>query len=55
MAKHEVDFQNPWHKVKIGANAPEIVNGIIEIPRKTRAKYELDKDSGLLFGFLHEQ
>jgi inorganic pyrophosphatase len=39
---------NPWHAVEIGANAPHIVNGIIEIPRHTRAKYELDKDSGLL-------
>jgi inorganic pyrophosphatase len=27
---------------------PNIVNGIIEIPKGTRAKYELDKDSGLL-------
>jgi inorganic pyrophosphatase len=27
---------------------PNIVNGIIEIPKGTRAKYELDKESGLL-------
>ena len=39
---------NPWHDVSIGENAPEFVNGIIEIPKNTRAKYELDKDSGLL-------
>jgi inorganic pyrophosphatase len=39
---------NPWHDVRIGENAPEIVNGIIEIPKNTRAKYELDKESGLL-------
>jgi inorganic pyrophosphatase len=43
-----IDLQNPWHKVKIGDNAPDIVNGIIEIPQNTRAKYELDKESGLL-------
>lgn len=42
------DHSNPWHKVSAGDNAPEIVNGIIEIPRNTRAKYELDKESGLL-------
>jgi inorganic pyrophosphatase len=42
------DPQNPWHKVNIGENAPDIVNGIIEIPQNTRAKYELDKESGLL-------
>ena len=39
---------NPWHDVSIGKNAPETVTGIIEIPRNCRAKYELDKDSGLL-------
>ncbi|MEO1436244.1 MAG: inorganic diphosphatase, partial [Bacteroidota bacterium] len=31
-----------------GENTPELVNGIIEIPKNTRAKYELDKASGLL-------
>ncbi len=40
--------RNPWHDVAFGENAPSIVNGIIEIPKGTRAKYELDKDSGLL-------
>lgn len=39
---------NPWHQVNIGPKAPEIVNGIIEIPRNSRAKYELDKESGML-------
>jgi inorganic pyrophosphatase len=39
---------NPWHDVKIGDNAPIIVNSIIEIPKKSRAKYELDKETGLL-------
>ena len=39
---------NPWHDVAFGENAPSIVNGIIEIPKGSRAKYELDKDSGML-------
>ncbi len=39
---------HPWHNVSIGQNAPEVVNGIIEIPKNCRAKYELDKESGLL-------
>lgn len=41
---------NPWHHVSPGnkETLPEIVNGIIEIPKGTRAKYELDKESGLL-------
>lgn len=43
-----VDISNPWHAVPAGDRAPEIVNSIIEIPQNTRAKYELDKDSGLL-------
>ena len=44
----KIDLTNPWHKVGIGENAPERVNGIIEIPKNTRAKYELDKESGML-------
>jgi inorganic pyrophosphatase len=41
---------NPWHHVSPGdeETLPEIVNGIIEIPKGVRAKYELDKESGLL-------
>jgi inorganic pyrophosphatase len=39
---------NPWHEVAFGEEAPGIVNGIIEIPKGSRAKYELDKDSGML-------
>jgi len=41
-------FFNPWHHVSLGNNLPNEVNGIIEIPKGTRAKYELDKESGLL-------
>jgi inorganic pyrophosphatase len=41
-------MNNPWHDVSIGENAPEYVTGIIEIPKNCRAKYELDKASGLL-------
>ncbi|PJJ75728.1 inorganic pyrophosphatase [Thermoflavifilum aggregans] len=39
---------HPWHDIAIGNQAPEIVTSIIEIPKGSRAKYELDKDSGLL-------
>jgi inorganic pyrophosphatase len=39
---------NPWHEISVGKDAPEVVNGIIEIPKNNRAKYELDKESGLL-------
>ena len=39
---------NPWHHVSPGSDLPNVVNGIIEIPKGSRAKYELDKESGLL-------
>jgi inorganic pyrophosphatase len=39
---------HPWHGVPYGKNAPRIVNAIIEIPQGSRAKYEIDKESGLL-------
>ena len=41
-------MMNPWHDVAFGDNAPNVVNGIIEIPKGNRAKYELDKESGML-------
>lgn len=44
MAKHF----NSWHDVKPGENSPSHVNAIIEIPKGSKGKYELDKDSGLL-------
>lgn len=40
--------QHPWHEVSVGIHPPEQVNGIIEIPRGSRAKYEIDKESGLI-------
>lgn len=41
-------IKHPWHEAKTGDNPPEYVNGIIEIPKGSRAKYEIDKDSGLI-------
>jgi inorganic pyrophosphatase len=40
--------KHPWHEVNVGENPPELVNAIIEIPKGSRAKYEIDKDSGLI-------
>ncbi|WP_028297522.1 inorganic diphosphatase [Olivibacter sitiensis] len=39
---------NPWHSVSPGDDIPSTVNAIIEIPKGSKAKYELDKDSGLI-------
>ena len=41
-------MKNPWHDIPSGARAPELVTAIIEIPKGSKNKYELDKDSGLL-------
>ena len=39
---------NPWHDVEIGPGSPDIVNAIVEISRGSKAKYEMDKKTGLL-------
>jgi inorganic pyrophosphatase len=39
---------NPWHGIPVGKDAPVTVTGVIEIPKGSKAKYELDKASGLL-------
>lgn len=39
---------NPWHDITLGDDFPETVNSIIEIPKGSKAKYELDKESGYL-------
>jgi inorganic pyrophosphatase len=39
---------HPWHEVEIGTDAPTIINAIIEIPKGSKIKYELDKKSGLI-------
>ena len=50
---------NPWHDFPVGANPPEVVTAVVEIPRGSRNKYELDKVSGqfrldrVLFSAVH--
>jgi inorganic pyrophosphatase len=39
---------HPWHDVEVGDHAPEVVSVIIEVPKGSKNKYELDKKSGLL-------
>ncbi len=38
---------NAWHDVPAGADPPAELNTIVEIPRGSRNKYELDKTTGL--------
>lgn len=39
---------HPWHGAHYGDYAPQVVNGLIEIPQGSRTKYEIDKKTGLL-------
>ncbi len=39
---------HPWHDVDLGSKAPKMVPAIIEIPKDSKIKYELDKPTGLL-------
>ena len=39
---------HPWHGAHYGEDAPAVVNGLIEISQGSRAKYEIDKTTGLL-------
>lgn len=39
---------HPWHHVFYGEEAPALVQAIIEISRGSKAKYEVDKKTGLL-------
>lgn len=40
--------QHPWHHFPTGEQAPAVVNAMIEIPKGSKAKYELDKQTGFL-------
>ena len=40
--------QHPRHQVSPGEDLPNTVNAIIEIPNGSKAKYEIDKESGLV-------
>jgi inorganic pyrophosphatase len=39
---------HPWHDVDLGDDVPDIVTAVIEIPKGSKLKYELDKPSGLI-------
>ncbi len=39
---------NLWHDIPLGDNAPEEFNAIIEIPKGSPNKYEIDKETGLI-------
>ncbi|HET9982238.1 MAG TPA: inorganic diphosphatase [Longimicrobiales bacterium] len=39
---------HPWHELSPGPHPPEEVTVVVEIPGRSRNKYELDKASGLI-------
>jgi inorganic pyrophosphatase len=39
---------HPWHEIPLGSDAPDELNLVVEVPRKTTTKYELDLDLGIL-------
>ena len=39
---------NLWHDVSLGEKAPKEFNVIIEIPKGSKNKYEIDKETGLI-------
>lgn len=39
---------HPLHDIAIGADPPDVLNAFIEIPRGSRNKYELHKETGFL-------
>src|SRR3989344_7221468 len=39
---------NLWHDISPGKKVPEEINVIVEIPKDSHNKYELDKETGLI-------
>jgi len=39
---------NLWHDVSLGKNSPKEINVIVEIPKGSKNKYEIDKETGLI-------
>lgn len=39
---------HPWHDVSLGKDAPHLVQCIIEVPKGSKNKYEIDKDNGMI-------
>lgn len=39
---------NLWHEVSPGENIPNTINVVIEIPKGSKNKYEIDKETGLI-------
>ncbi|KAJ5075079.1 hypothetical protein M0811_07802 [Anaeramoeba ignava] len=45
---HQSSVLHPWHGIEPGEDPPNECNAVIEIPKGSKVKYELDKETGLL-------
>lgn len=41
-------MSHPWHDVQLPPDTPETVTAVIEVPKGSKNKYEIDKATGLL-------
>jgi inorganic pyrophosphatase len=39
---------NLWHEISSGKETPELINVVVEIPKGSKNKYEIDKENGLI-------
>ena len=39
---------HPWHNVSYGDDIPHTINAVIEIPKDSKLKFELDKQNGMM-------
>lgn len=39
---------HPWHDVDLGEKVPDVIPVVVEVPKGSKTKYELDKASGLI-------
>lgn len=39
---------NLWHDIPLGESAPEEINVIVEVPKGSPNKYEIDKETGII-------
>jgi len=39
---------NPWHDVPFATDNPDLISAIIEVPKGSKVKYELDKNTGMI-------
>lgn len=39
---------NPWHDISLGEKVPNLFPAVVEVPKGSKNKYELDKETGMI-------